>query len=93
MRIPHFFKAGSRLGTQNPPYRQANVNFGVEKAPDFILTKYFLSKFSNYKLDTFDFPLPEEIDPGDLFSNIATHYSDMKSPNRTHFSKQMKHKL
>ncbi|MEK7502057.1 MAG: arginase family protein [Patescibacteria group bacterium] len=79
MRIPHFFKAGSRLGTQNPPYRQANVNFGVEKAPDFILTKYFLSKFSNYKLDSFDFPLPEEIDSENLFSIIATHYSDMKS--------------
>lgn len=78
MKIPHFYKARSRLGTHRPPYRQKNINFGVEKAPDFILTSDFISKFQKAAVDTFDFPLPETIKPVGLFSVIANYYAGVK---------------
>lgn len=79
MKIFHFFKAGSRLGTPNPPHRQKDVNFGVEDAPDFILEKNFLKHFKFSKVDTFLFPKPEEIEPKNLMSEIASVYISFKN--------------
>ncbi len=78
MRFPHFFKAKSRLGTHRPPYRQKGINFGVEEAPDFILSESFIKKFPQAKIDTFDFPKPEEIEEKLLFSYIANYYGGVK---------------
>src|SRR5687768_2619992 len=64
-KTPHFFKAYSRLGLTNNPIRQNSKNFGVEDAPNAILTPEFLESFSEYKLDEFEFPKPEEVDKKD----------------------------
>ncbi|MBI2031070.1 MAG: arginase family protein [Candidatus Levybacteria bacterium] len=78
VKIPHFFKAGSRLGTPNPPYRQKKVNFGVEDAPDSILDNGFLNHFKSHKIDNFSFPKPEDIHPDNLFSEIVSSYTNFQ---------------
>lgn len=74
MKKTHFFKAYSRLGLINPPYGSQKLNYGVETAPDFILSDAFLSKFDSFEIDSQKFPLPESIDKN-LYQNIIAQES------------------
>src|SRR3989344_252190 len=83
-KIPHFFKSKSRIGLTNKPLNQKDWNFGVEDAPDAILTPQFLKIFGNYKLNEFTFPNPEDIDPKDYLSVLRvnlTAYKDLINKN------------
>lgn len=79
MKIPHFFKAGSRMGTPNPPYRQLQVNFGVEEAPDFILDDDFLTRFKSYSINSFSFPKPEDVGTKHLMTEIVSCYVNFQN--------------
>lgn len=63
MKVPHFLKAKSRLGLPYIPMHQSELNIGVENGPDAILTENFLKNFPESQISTFEFPLPENIDP------------------------------
>lgn len=80
MKNSHFFKAYSRLGLINPPFGSQKLNYGVETAPDFILSNTFLSKFDSYNIDSQKFILPESIDKN-LYQNIiaqeSTKFADL----------------
>lgn len=78
MRV-HFYKAKSRLGIINPPFGQKDLNFGVEDAPDAILTKEFLKQFDSV-VSEFTFSLPEHINKSkylDLFAHEASSFKDL----------------
>ena len=66
----HFFKARSRLGIRYLPYGSKAFAFGVEDAPDAILEKNFLSRFSDHKVSSFDFNKPEQYDVAE-YLNLA----------------------
>lgn len=76
MRYPHFFKAHSRLGLKNIPHRQYELNQGVEKGPEAILTEKFLNTFPRFKLSKFIFPLPEELKEEEFNTVMAAHLED-----------------
>ena len=62
MQRVHFFKAHTRLGIINTPWGGSELNLGVEKGPDGILTKNYLSYFSiNPAVTTYKFPNPQKI--------------------------------
>lgn len=72
MKKTHFYKAYSRLGTKNMPWRAKELNIGVENGPDGILSSDFLSNFSPApQITTYKFPSPEEISEQDYFKVIA----------------------
>lgn len=71
MRNIHFFKARSRLGLINPPYRQTDMNVGVEDGPDAILSPDFLAQFNNPSLHHYTFPKPEDINRNEYQNVIA----------------------
>ncbi len=72
MKTIRFFKAKSRLGLINPPYRSTDMNVGVEDAPDAILSPEFLAQFHHAPTVSYDFPKPEEIDKEQYQDIIAT---------------------
>lgn len=78
MRKPHFFKARSRIGLANPPYRQKTLNIGVEEGPDAVLTTEFLSTFPQCKVSEFTFPNPEYVDKAQFIAVLAKHLEDFK---------------
>jgi len=78
MRKLHFYKAKTRLGIINPSIHEKDLNFGVEDAPDAILTKEFLSHF-NYAVSEYSFSKPENIDKNKYFDFIYKEYSLFKN--------------
>ncbi len=76
MKIPHFFKAKSRLGLKNAPQGSVDLNTGVEDAPEAILTDEFLSNFGNYTISEYVFPKPEEIAASSYFNVLAQTLED-----------------
>lgn len=77
-RTPHFFKAYTRLGLTDKPIRQTQKNFGVEDAPNAILTPDFVKSLGNCKLIEFTFPNPEDINPKDYLSVLAVNLISFK---------------
>lgn len=72
MKKAHFYKACSRLGTKNIPWRAKQLNIGVENGPDVILSPDFLSNFCPApQITTYKFPSPDEISEQDYFKIIA----------------------
>jgi arginase len=72
MKHVHFFKGYSRLGLINKPNKSDEINVGVERAPDAILTDAFLRQLeSNYSLSHFVFSDPESVDKGRYIEIIA----------------------
>jgi len=62
----HFFKALSRLGMINVPWGENQLNLGVERGPDAILSGNFVARFRpRPTITTYKFPLPEEINKYD----------------------------
>lgn len=74
MRIPHFFKARSRLGLMHPPIHSTIFNIGVEDGPDAVLTQEFLSTFSQSSVDSYTFPFPESGSNGTYVEILAKHH-------------------
>lgn len=70
-KIPHFFKARSRIGLTNKPIRQNEYNFGVEECPDAIVTEDFLKNFKRYEISEYTFSNPEDIDSKLYFKVLA----------------------
>lgn len=90
MKKVHFFKAKSRLGLQNIPHRQKELNIGVEDGPDSILTKEFLSSlraersnlnnyFDELKISEFIFTKPEDIKAENFNDVLAKNYQSFKN--------------
>ncbi|HUQ85447.1 MAG TPA: arginase family protein [Candidatus Limnocylindrales bacterium] len=71
MKIPHFFKAKSRLGLINPPIRHEKINRGVEDAPDYILSENFLRTIPEKIIDEFTFSKPEEVERQTYYSILS----------------------
>ncbi len=90
MKIPHFFKAKSRLGLINPPMRHTKMNSGVEDGPDAILSPGFLNLFPEKNVTSFSFSKPEDMDKNDYYNILAKElnqftaeiYSNLK-PSQT----------
>lgn len=76
MKIPHFFKAKSRLGLINPPIRHAEINRGVEDAPDSILSPRFLKEFDQKSVTEFTFSNPEDVEKENYYSVLATQLKE-----------------
>lgn len=64
-KTPHFFKAHSRLGMINVPYRKTIPNIGVEDGPDAVLSDNFLKKFEHFEISKFVFTKPEKLNGRD----------------------------
>lgn len=60
--IPHFFKLYSRFGIINPPYKWKEINYGVEKGPDTVLSEEFLRQFPKSSVSRYVFPNYEDIE-------------------------------
>lgn len=57
MKIPHFYKAQSRLGMIYLPYGGTVLNIGVENGPDAVLSESVLKNFdSEVQVDAYRFP-------------------------------------
>lgn len=61
------------MGTPYKPIHQSVRNFGVEDAPDAILTTKFLENFPGFKVDEFIFPSPEAIQSEDYWDVLAVN--------------------
>ncbi len=79
MKIPHFFKAKSRLGLINPPMRHQDINKGVEIAPDFILSQDFLKTFQEKEVSEFIFSKPEDIEKKNYYSTLSSELNEFKN--------------
>lgn len=79
MKIPHFYKAKSRIGLKNPPIHSTKLNIGVEDGPDAILPESFLASFKSCKVGGFNFSLPEDIDPNQFYQVLASEIEIFKS--------------
>jgi arginase family enzyme len=77
-RTPHFFKARSRIGITNRPVRQVERNYGVEQAPDQILTEEFLKSFPGFRVSEFNFPYPEDIEPKNYLDELSESLTEFK---------------
>lgn len=78
MKYPHFFKAICRLGLPNIPHRMNEQNIGVEDAPDYILTKDFLSQFPKAQVSEYRFPNPEDVKGKDYWQSLASNLEGCK---------------
>lgn len=70
-KIPHFFKAKSKLGAIYKLMRQDHYISGVEDGPDYILTPEFLEKFPNSRVSEFEFSAPDQIAEKDYYPVLA----------------------
>jgi arginase family enzyme len=77
MRKIHFYKAKTRLGILYRAIHQKTLNVGVEKAPDAILTKDFLSKFK-CTVSEFVFPKPEDISKESYLNILSNKLTEFK---------------
>jgi arginase family enzyme len=77
-KIPHFFKAYSRIGLTHPPIRQLEWNHGVEEGSDAILSHDFLKTFSNSKVDEYHFTNPEDIKASDYWDVLSKELAEFK---------------
>ncbi len=68
---PHFFKTYSRLGMINIPHKGTKLNLGVEDGSDSVITKELLRHFSNPRVSTYKFPLPQDIQKSDYQKTVA----------------------
>jgi arginase len=78
VRKIHFFKAHSRLGIVNKPLHQDELNIGVEDAPSSILTEEFVSEFTDSRVSSFYFPLPEDLKEGSYFEVFSEKTEEFK---------------
>ncbi len=78
MKIPHFFKAKSRIGLKNKPIHQTELNLGVEDGPDAILTPKFLKDFKQFQISEYIFPKPEDILNEDFDIVLGKHLEGFK---------------
>ena len=68
---PHFYNLRSRLGMINLPHRMDEFNVGVEEGGDAILNEEFLSKFPRLTVDSFNFPMPDDIERKKYFDTLT----------------------
>lgn len=60
MKAIHFYKLSTRLGMRNIPYHGNELNMGVEKGPEAILSQLFLRSLAHpFSVDGHIFPTPE----------------------------------
>lgn len=78
MHSPHFFKVYCRLGLPHAPIHSSKLNIGVEDAPEFILTKQFLSQFPKAEVSYYRFSNPEEVDEKDYWSVLRNNLEGCK---------------
>ncbi len=78
MKIPHFFKAKSRLGISNPHKLRKDIDIGVEDGPDAILTDDFLEKFPLHFMSEYVFSKPEEINSRQFNKELGKHINGFK---------------
>ncbi len=78
MKIPHFFKAYSRIGLKNPPHRMKKPNLGVEEGPDAVLNSQFLSSFSQAEASSFYFSQPDSLTDQEFNQILASEMADFK---------------
>lgn len=78
-KIPHFFKAFSRIGLTNPPVRRTELNLGVEEGSDAILTEDFLKEVGDYEVTEFNFTNPEDIDPQEYLKVLTKELTEFKN--------------
>lgn len=69
----HFYNLRSRLGMMNLPHRMGEFNTGVEEGGDAILDEELLTQFPQAVVDSFTFPLPEEIERKKYFEGIVEY--------------------
>lgn len=77
-RVPHFFKVRSRIGLTHPPIRHSEFNYGVEDAPDAIITDVFLKSFEDYEISEFEFKPPEDILRENYWAEVASELTEFK---------------
>jgi arginase len=78
MEQPRFYEAASRLGIPNPPNGANDLNYGVEFAPDAILTPQFKDNFPRSELSKYIFPLPEDVNAHEYKKVLAEHISGFR---------------
>ena len=78
MRVLHFFKAKSRFGISNPHKLQEDVDIGVENGPDAVLTRDFLTKFSQCYINEYVFPEPEKVHPKQFNKILGERLNDFR---------------
>ncbi len=79
MKIPHFFKAKSRIGLKNIPIHQTELNLGVEYGPDAVLEDNFLKEFKDYQISEYIFSKPEDILNEDFDIVLANNLEAFKN--------------
>ncbi|MBI5614113.1 arginase family protein [Candidatus Gottesmanbacteria bacterium] len=81
MKIPHFYKAQSRLGMIYLPYKGTTFNIGVENGPDAVLSESVLKKIdSAAHVDAYTFPVLDEKDSAqyqDVLSDSTKIFRDL----------------
>lgn len=79
MKLPHFFKAKSRIGLINAPIHHKKLNIGVEDGSDAVLTQKFTAQFKQNQISSFEFPKPESLDSKKFNSILAVFIKDFKN--------------
>lgn len=75
-KIPHFFKAKSKLGAIYKLMRQDHYISGVEDGPDYILTPEFLKQFPGAQVSEFEFSSPDKIPEKDYYPVLANELAE-----------------
>ncbi len=79
MKIPHFFKARSRLGAIYKLIRQEHFIQGVEDGPDYILTPEFLKNFPGCKISEYTFSIPLKMPEKKYYQILAAELEEFKN--------------
>ncbi len=69
----HFYNLRSRLGMISLPHRMEEFNVGVEEGGDAILSEDLLARFPHAAVDSFTFPMTEDIEKKKYFDELAEH--------------------
>lgn len=75
-KLPHFFKARSRLGAIYKLIRQDHYISGVEDGPDYILTPELLEKFPESQVSEYSFSSPDEVLEKDYYLVLAKELAE-----------------
>ena len=70
-KVPHFFKAKSRLGAIYKLIRQDHYVSGVEDGPDYILTGDFLKLFPQSEVSEYEFSSPDKVPEKEYYPVLA----------------------
>lgn len=79
IKTPHFFKGYSRIGLTSKPIRQVEWNYGVEDAPDAVLSPDFLARYPKSQVEEYHFTAPENILESDYYSVLKKELTEFKN--------------